>query len=192
MISTNLCAENASFSQGENASPIQPDWATSQSAAGGPIPAAGPPPLKSPESEATDRVDERESLVNECKTGAIEEVALPQGRITRLHGIMLDFDLDLHTEAAFPPGALDTPEAFFERGLKPLLDREEVFRSAEVRVSGRGLHVILRFRSRLFASSRKTSKLITRSSLQQKSEVTSHDISGRKTTVFNRTVKGPP
>lgn len=144
MISTNLCAENAPFSQTEKTLPLQPDRAANQSAVGSPIGAAGLPSLESPESEATGRVDERESLVNDCETGPIEEVALPLGRITQLHGIMLDFDLHLLNEAAFPPGALDRPETFFEQGLKPMLDREEVYRSAEVRVSGRGLHAIVR------------------------------------------------
>lgn len=144
MISNNLRAENASFSQSENTLPIQPDGAPNQPAAGSPIAAAVRPLLKSPESAAIGRVDERESLVNECKTGAIEEVALSQGMITRLLCILLDFDLDPLDKAAFPPGALDSPEAFYEKVLKPLLNREEVFRSAEVRVSGRGLHVIVR------------------------------------------------
>lgn len=98
---------------------------------------------RNPEDQAG-RVDERESLANDCLTGTFQAVSLPQDTITRLHGILLDFDRELLDEAAFAPGALDSPETFFARGLKPILNREKVFRSAEVRASGRGLHLIIR------------------------------------------------
>jgi hypothetical protein len=87
--------------------------------------------------------DVREQLANQRQTGTFAEVQLPQARITALHGILLDFDPGLyeHGNPLFPPAA--DPRAFFEQ-IAPVLDRHPLARHAEVRVSGSGLHVIVR------------------------------------------------
>jgi hypothetical protein len=87
--------------------------------------------------------DLRQQLVNEQKTGTLAEVQLPLERVTAVHGILFDLDPKLYQpdNTLFPP---DTdPKAFFQK-VKPVLDRHPLARLAEVRVSGTGLHVIVR------------------------------------------------
>jgi hypothetical protein len=87
--------------------------------------------------------DLREQLVNERKVGTFAEVQLPLERITTVHGILLDLDPKLYRpgNTLFPPDA--DPKVFFEN-VKAVLDRHPLARSAEVRSSGSGLHVIIR------------------------------------------------
>ena len=87
--------------------------------------------------------DVREQLYNERKTGTFAQVQLPLERVTTLHGFLLDVDPGLYRpgNAIFPPA--DDPEAFFKK-IKPVLDRHPLVRSAEVRLTGTGLHLIVR------------------------------------------------
>jgi hypothetical protein len=87
-------------------------------------------------------VDMREALYNDRQTGPVTSIQLPVERITRLHGILFDFDpkLLVPDNVLFPPA--DTPEALY-RGIRPVLERHALARSAEVRSSGTGLHVIV-------------------------------------------------
>jgi hypothetical protein len=86
--------------------------------------------------------DPRQQLCNEQETGPFFKVQLPLERITRLHGILWDLD-PKHLAAGnpiFPPA--DDPKAFYEL-VRPVLDRHPLARTAEVRVSGTGLHLIV-------------------------------------------------
>ena len=87
--------------------------------------------------------DVREQLYNERKTGTFAQVQLPLERVTTLHAFVLDVDPGLCRpgNAIFPPA--DDPEAFFKK-IKPVLDRHPLVRSAEVRLTGTGLHLIIR------------------------------------------------
>jgi hypothetical protein len=87
--------------------------------------------------------DVREQLYNERKTGKVGEVQVPRERITRHLGILFDLDprLYLPSNPLFPPD--DDPKRFYEK-IKPVLDRHPLARSAEVRMTGTGLHAIVR------------------------------------------------
>jgi hypothetical protein len=87
--------------------------------------------------------DVREQLYNERKTGKVGEVQLPRERITRHLGILYDIDPRLYRPGnpLFPPD--DDPKRFYEK-IKPVLDRHPLARSAEVRMTGTGLHAIVR------------------------------------------------
>lgn len=92
-----------------------------------------------PESRGT---DVREQLCNDGLTGPITLVQLPLERVTRLRGFFLDLDPDL----LVPGNLLFTPSADpreFLGHIRPVLDLHPLARHAEVRSSGRGLHVIV-------------------------------------------------
>jgi hypothetical protein len=91
-------------------------------------------------TEAT--TDLRETLFNEPATGAIHDVQKPLAGVYRLRGIMWDLDPKLlkPDNTIFPPAG-DT-KAFYAK-IKAILGRHPLARSAEVRSSGTGLHVIL-------------------------------------------------
>lgn len=89
-------------------------------------------------------VDRRERLVNDSLVGTIEQTSLPLDLITSVHGILLDFDPDrLHPDLA-PISVLGNPDLLHRQIVRPWLDRNSVLSRAEVRSSGRGLHVIVR------------------------------------------------
>jgi len=88
-------------------------------------------------------IDQREQLVNDCEVGPITQVSVPEAVITRLHGIVLDVDF-----ALLRPDLIRAHDGFVETAEKliyPMLDRSPVLTNAEVRMSGSGLHVIVRF-----------------------------------------------
>jgi hypothetical protein len=88
--------------------------------------------------------DHREALYNEGAVGPAADIQIPTERITRLNGLLLDLDPDLLApgNSLFPPAG--DPRGFFD-GVVAALDRHPLLRSAEVRSSGGGLHVVLRF-----------------------------------------------
>src|SRR4051812_28961125 len=87
-------------------------------------------------------LDLREALYNDRATGPAHDVQIPAERMTRLHGILFDLDPSLLTPGnpIFPPA--ENPEDFHQ-GIRPVLDRHALARSAEVRSSGTGLHLIV-------------------------------------------------
>ena len=87
------------------------------------------------------RVDEREQLVNGGEIGPIKRVSLPLDMITSLNGILLDVDPRLFRSEVAP--IRKDPVKFYNRTLRKMLARDPTLSKAEVRVSGRGLHVIL-------------------------------------------------
>lgn len=89
-----------------------------------------------------ENLDLREQLVNQRQRGSIQTVSIPLVRVTRLHGIMLDFDPDLYDKENPLFEASDDPQTFYD-SIRPLLDRHPLARHAEVRSSGRGLHVLI-------------------------------------------------
>jgi hypothetical protein len=88
--------------------------------------------------------DVREQLANERLTGPIHEVQLPLERITTLHGIMIDLDPHLYKpeNPYFKPD--DDPEIFLHN-ITTVLERHPLARSAEVRATGSGLHLLIWF-----------------------------------------------
>jgi hypothetical protein len=86
--------------------------------------------------------DIREALYNDRQQGPAYAIQLPAEGITRLHGILLDFDPALYnpTNPLFSPA--EDAQAFYER-IRPVLERHPLAKSAEVRATGTGLHVII-------------------------------------------------
>jgi hypothetical protein len=90
-----------------------------------------------------DLIDKRETLWNEGRTGPAGLIQVPTERITRLRGILLDLDPNRlrPDNTLFPPA--DDPRQFFEN-IRPVLARHPLARRVQVRLSGTGLHGILR------------------------------------------------
>ena len=101
--------------------------------------ASGSPAGKGP----GDPVDCREQLWNAGLTGPAGSIQVPAERITRLSGILLDLDPGklVADNPWFPPA--DDPLRFLAN-IRPVLRRHPLARHAEVRLSGTGLHGILR------------------------------------------------
>jgi hypothetical protein len=88
-------------------------------------------------------VDLREALFNDRAIGPAAAIQLPREAVTRLHGLVVDLDANiLKPNHWFPPAA--TAEAFLA-GITPVLERHPVLRHAEVRHTGRWLHLIVWF-----------------------------------------------
>jgi hypothetical protein len=87
-------------------------------------------------------IDAREQLYNDRLVGDITSVSWPAERVTRLRGILFDLDpaVLLPGNPYMPPA--DEPIGFYEN-VRPVLERHPLARHAEVRSSGRGLHVIV-------------------------------------------------
>ena len=100
----------------------------------------------SEESNIVDElVDLREQPYNQRETGPIERVQLPAALITTLHGVVFDIDLNLFRNDTKLFALDSTPKRFYEKALAIWLSRDPALARAEVRDSGRGLHVILWF-----------------------------------------------
>ena len=84
-------------------------------------------------------------MVNGGEIGPIGRVSIPEIMITRLKGIMLDFDLDLYKKEKLPAGATESSVKLYETFVGPMLQRHPLYAKAEVRDTGRGLHAILWF-----------------------------------------------
>ena len=99
---------------------------------------------KPPAGKATDDlIDLREQLWNEGLTGPACLIQVPTERITRLRGILLDLDpAKLIAENPWFPPADDPVE--FHAKIKHVLQRHPLARHAEIRLSGTGLHGIIR------------------------------------------------
>jgi hypothetical protein len=97
------------------------------------------------QGNAGERTDLREQLFNEGEVGPIHRVQISAARIGQLIGIMCDLDPGLFMTGGAFSAILNTPIQFYELVIKPMLDRDPVLAQAEVRCSGTGLHVIIRF-----------------------------------------------
>jgi hypothetical protein len=96
------------------------------------------PPAADKALTRDERVDLREQLFNGRAVGPIERVQLAAVNITTLHGVLYDIDPGIFVQSVDG----EQHGAFYERVLRPMLDRHPVLAAAEVRNSGRGLHVI--------------------------------------------------
>jgi hypothetical protein len=102
-----------------------------------------PRPEQGPNHSAS--LDLREQLVNDGTTGTITEVSLPEANITRLRGILSDVDPKLLRAPANNNINSNDPITVYQNVIMPMLVRHKVLAKAEVRMSGSGLHLILRF-----------------------------------------------
>jgi len=93
---------------------------------------------------AAENVDIREQLVNGREIGPITLVSLPEAMITSLHGVLFDVDPTSFRKAFTGIGRRINPEQFYREVIKPMLLRHPVLERAEVRISGTGLHMIIR------------------------------------------------
>ena len=87
--------------------------------------------------------DSREALWNEGLTGRAGSIQVPTERITRLRGILLDLD-PARLIAENPWFAPASGPVEFHAKIKHVLQRHPLARHAEIRLSGTGLHGILR------------------------------------------------
>jgi hypothetical protein len=99
---------------------------------------------KSPSKQKRE-ADLRVQLLNEGKSGPIQEIQVPVEMVTSLRGILFDIDLELIRKSRILPQRPKDPKSFYDEVLSRWLAQHPVLDRAEVRISGRGLHVILRF-----------------------------------------------
>jgi hypothetical protein len=92
-----------------------------------------------------DQLDRREQPYNARESGPIQRVQLATDNITQLHGIVLDIDLNLIRTDCPVPVTTTGPGEFYETTLGPMLDRHPALAGAEVRDSGRNVHVNIWF-----------------------------------------------
>lgn len=98
-------------------------------------------PPQAPQS--VDPLDAREQLANNGAIGPVSQVSLPAHLITSLRGILIDIDPGMWTAVRHDPQLADHPDRFFERIVRRMTQRNPILARAEVRSSGRGLHVIV-------------------------------------------------
>ncbi len=96
-------------------------------------------------SAETTNVDPREALFNDGAIGPIGSIQVSTERVVALRGIMFDIDPDLFLTGGLIATIPQDAAEFYREIVKPMLDRHPVLKKAEVRMTGRGLHVILRF-----------------------------------------------
>ena len=97
-------------------------------------------------TEMQGAIDAREQLTNDGEIGSFAQVSIPESMITSQRGILFDFDPGLYRHSVAPADVLASPVAFFDAVISKFLARDPVLQKAEVRVSGVGVHAILRFR----------------------------------------------
>jgi hypothetical protein len=92
--------------------------------------------------ESLSVVDQREALWNDGAIGFAAQIQLARDRITSLRAILFDVDQKILAPGnpLFPPVA---DARSFLANIRQVLDRHPLARSAEVRGSGTGLHVII-------------------------------------------------
>jgi len=95
--------------------------------------------------ERGSNIDVREQLFNDGATGPIVDVQVSTVRIAQLNGILFDVDPKLIVPGPMIPDVPQKPREFYDVVIQPMLQRHGVLQRAEVRNSGTGLHVILRF-----------------------------------------------
>lgn len=96
-------------------------------------------------SPVADKGDLREQLFNDKLIGPVQSIQLPAEAITRLHGVLFDVDPEAFREDVAPQPVRSSPTKFYQQVVRPWLDRHPTLSDAEIRDSGRGLHIILRF-----------------------------------------------
>ena len=89
--------------------------------------------------------DQREQLFNEGASGQFSEVQVSRERVAQLRGIMFDIDMRMLNASPLITEPAVAPADFYHRDVQNWLGRNPVLSKAEVRCSGQGLHVILRF-----------------------------------------------
>ena len=90
------------------------------------------------------KVDLRKQLFNSGKCGDIKAIMVPFERITKLNAILFDIDPDKFRKDGLLGKVSRDPQKFFKETLHPMLDRHPTLAKCEVRMTGTGLHVLLR------------------------------------------------
>lgn len=97
-----------------------------------------------PETDQTSD-DIREALYNSREQKPAKQIATSLAGVGVLHGFFADLDLKHFAAQLQELGHPATPEALHQFIVSELLDHNEVFAAAEVRMSGNGLHIIIWF-----------------------------------------------
>ena len=95
---------------------------------------------------STTPFDLREQLFNDGVTGSIQQVQVSKERVAQLRGILFDIDLQIIKPNPLIPNLPSPAPEFYREVAQTWLSRHPVLGNAEVRNSGQGLHVILRFK----------------------------------------------
>ncbi len=88
--------------------------------------------------------DLRESLANDGRVGPIRAVQLALAEIVAVRGIGYDLDRKSYRVSPLTPVVPSDPVEFYEQVARDWLARDPVLAKAEVRMTGTGLHAILR------------------------------------------------
>jgi hypothetical protein len=94
------------------------------------------------ENEPTN-IDLREQLFNDGEKGDIKAVSIPRDQITRLNAVMVDLDPEYLIFADAEARGCSTAVAIYDQMVKAWLERHPTLAKAEVRRSGKGLHLLL-------------------------------------------------
>lgn len=105
----------------------------------------GKPQRPDPHELEGDRVDHREQLVNEGRSGPVELVSIPADMVTALLAIMLDVDPKFIAPELIGDGKGTVGFRLYKQLVANWLDHDPLFKKAEVRHSGTGVHVLFRF-----------------------------------------------
>ena len=89
--------------------------------------------------------DLREQLFNDGVTGSFQQIQVSKERVAQLRGILFDIDLLIIKPNPLIPDPPNSAPDFYREVAQTWLSRHPVLDNAEVRCSGQGLHVILRF-----------------------------------------------
>lgn len=109
-------------------------------AANKPTSAAPPAPV----APATGSVDDREQTFNAGATGPVQRVSTPADLITSVRAILLDVDPKFIKPTLYAGTDGTAAERLYAQTARHWLDRHPLLKDAEVRLSGTGLHVLLR------------------------------------------------
>lgn len=99
---------------------------------------------KTADRQHTGKDDLREQLFNEGQKGIFTQVSTKVEFVTEVTAVLLDIDPALYAHSPLIPITDAAAEELYRKHVKRWIGRDSTLAKAEVRISGRGLHVLLR------------------------------------------------
>jgi len=105
--------------------------------------ALGTPTPQQSDGGASQQIDWREQTFNDGSVGQIQQVSTPVDLIVRQKKIMVDIDPKYLNEGLFVDGKGTQATRLYNQTVRQWLDRHPLWKKAEVRHTGTGLHALL-------------------------------------------------